>query len=109
MIGQELSFYPSTDAEEQRLAERLSRPPETFERSLGNTALNDTTKLLVMSFTGGTFEPAPAKTTPYERQVAISHETLQRELATSALTSMIVRPRRVQQALAYQNESNLAA
>lgn len=104
MIGQELSFYPDSYAEEQRMAERLSRQPEAFERSLGNTALNDTTKLLVMSFTGGIFESAPVNTTPYEHRPNTPHEELQRELAASALSSMMIRQRPVHEALSYQNE-----
>ena len=109
MIGQELSFYPSTDAEQQRLAEQLSRTPEAFERSLGNAALNDTTQLLVMSFTGGVLEPAPTNTTPHERQFDTSHEKLQQKLATSALSSMIIRQRLIHEAIAYQNEFDQAA
>lgn len=106
MIGQELSFYPDTYAEEQRMAERLSRQPEVFERSLGNAALNDTmddaTKLLVLPFTAGIFEPAPANTTPRELQLDTVHEELQRELAASALSSMIIRKQPVNEALTHQ-------
>jgi hypothetical protein len=102
MIGQELSFYPTTYAEEQRMAERLSRQPGAFEHSLGNVALNDTTKLLVLPFTGGIFEPAPANTNPRETQISAGHEELQRELATSALSSMVVRQQPINEALAHQ-------
>lgn len=108
MIGQELSFYPATYAEEQRLAERLSRQPE-FERSLGNVVLNDITNLSVLFSTGGTLESAPVNTTPHERQPDTPPEELQRELAASALSSILIRQYPIHEALAYQNELNLAA
>lgn len=105
MIGQELSFYPDTYAEEQRMAERLSRQPGAFEHSIGNAALNDIPVLVFGSLMGGLVEASPANTSVREReyQTATPHEELKRELASSALSSMLVRQQSIHEALAYQN------